>query len=101
MTPAFIHSDRLARAFDYAAICHAAQRRKGTGIPYLSHLIGVASLVMEAAAEETDQAELEDLVIAALLHDANGDGIDEFIPYTDPRIFDRHRLFRFGIGYYF
>ena len=70
MTQAYIHSDRLARAFDYAAICHAAQRRKGTSIPYLSHLIGVASLVMEAAGEETNGTELEDLVIAALLHDA-------------------------------
>lgn len=70
MTRAYIHSDRLARAFDYAAICHAAQRRKGTDIPYLSHLIGVASLVMEAAGEERDGADLEDLVIAGLLHDA-------------------------------
>jgi len=38
---------------------------------------------------------------AALLQDANGDGEDEFIPIVDPRTFGRHRLFRFGIGYYF
>ncbi len=38
---------------------------------------------------------------AALLQDADGDGEDEFIPITDPRTFGPHRLFRFGIGYYF
>ncbi len=38
---------------------------------------------------------------AALLQDANGDGLDEFIPFVDPRVFGQHRLFRFGIGYYF
>lgn len=65
----YLHSDRLARAFDYAAICHAAQRRKGTDIHYLSHLMGVASLVMEAADDEARGTDLEDLVIAALLHD--------------------------------
>jgi GTP pyrophosphokinase len=69
MEPTYLHSDRLARAFDYAAICHAAQRRKGTDIHYLSHLMGVASLVMEAADDEARGTDLEDLVIAALLHD--------------------------------
>ena len=38
---------------------------------------------------------------AALLQDADGDGEDEFIPIVDPRTFGQHRLFRFGIGYYF
>jgi len=38
---------------------------------------------------------------AALLQDADGDGEDEFIPFVDPRTFGQHRLFRFGIGYYF
>jgi len=38
---------------------------------------------------------------ASLLQDADGNGVDEFIPITDPRTFDQHRLFRFGIGYYF
>ncbi|MFT5234331.1 MAG: outer membrane receptor protein involved in Fe transport [Candidatus Krumholzibacteriia bacterium] len=38
---------------------------------------------------------------AALLQDADGDGEDEFIPFNDPRTFGQHRLFRFGIGYYF
>ena len=69
MASEYMHSDRLVRAFDYAAICHAAQRRKGTEIPYLSHLMGVASLLMEATDGRFSNHELEDLVIACLLHD--------------------------------
>jgi (p)ppGpp synthase/HD superfamily hydrolase len=42
---------------------HASQRRKGTSIPYVSHLLGVASLVLEAGGDETE-------AIAGLLHDA-------------------------------
>jgi 5'-deoxynucleotidase YfbR-like HD superfamily hydrolase len=63
---------KIHAAFDYAAECHANQVRKGTQIPYLSHLMAVASLVMEAAADgEAEVSEdLEDLVIAGLLHDA-------------------------------
>lgn len=53
---------RFTDALDYARIAHAAQFRKGTEIPYLSHPIGVASLVIEFGGNE-DQA------IAALLHD--------------------------------
>ena len=53
---------RFTQAFDYARIAHAAQVRKGTDIPYLSHLMGVASLVLEHGGNE-DQA------IAGLLHD--------------------------------
>lgn len=58
-------------AFAYAADAHAGQCRKGTQIPYLSHLAAVASLVMEAAADgDGDLPEdYEDLVIAGLLHD--------------------------------
>jgi (p)ppGpp synthase/HD superfamily hydrolase len=54
---------RFYDAVAYAARLHAAQVRKGTRIPYVSHLLGVASLVIEAGGDE-DQA------IAALLHDA-------------------------------
>src|SRR6202795_895226 len=53
---------RLQRAFQYAAEKHAGQTRKQTAVPYLSHLMAVASLVLEAGGDE-------DLVIAALLHD--------------------------------
>lgn len=32
-----ILTNRFARAVDYARIAHAAQVRKGTGIPYIIH----------------------------------------------------------------
>jgi (p)ppGpp synthase/HD superfamily hydrolase len=53
---------RLQRAFRYAAEKHAGQTRKQSAVPYLSHLIAVASLVLEAGGDE-------DMAIAALLHD--------------------------------
>lgn len=53
---------RLQRAFRYAAEKHAGQTRKQSAVPYLSHLMGVASLVLEAGGDE-------DIAIAALLHD--------------------------------
>jgi (p)ppGpp synthase/HD superfamily hydrolase len=55
-------TDRFTRAVDYARIAHAAQVRKGTDIPYLTHLLSVATLVIEFGGSE-DQA------IAGLLHD--------------------------------
>ena len=62
---------KIQAAFAYAADAHAGQCRKGTQIPYLSHLMAVASPVMEAAADgDGDLPEdYEDLVIAGLLHD--------------------------------
>ncbi len=53
---------RLQRAFRYAAEKHDGQTRKQTAVPYLSHLMAVASLVLEAGGDE-------DMAIAALLHD--------------------------------
>jgi len=53
---------RLQRAFRYAATKHEGQTRKATAVPYLSHLMAVASLVLEAGGDE-------DMAIAALLHD--------------------------------
>jgi (p)ppGpp synthase/HD superfamily hydrolase len=53
---------RLQRAFRYAARKHEGQTRKQTAVPYLSHLMAVASLVLEAGGDE-------DMAIAALLHD--------------------------------
>lgn len=58
-----ILSDRFVRAVDYAMVIHATQVRKGTAVPYMAHLLGVASLVLEADGDE-------DLAIAGLLHDA-------------------------------
>jgi (p)ppGpp synthase/HD superfamily hydrolase len=61
-------TERLARAVEYARILHI-ERRKGTGIPYMAHLFGVASLVMGEAGL-SGAVVTEDMVIAALLHDA-------------------------------
>jgi (p)ppGpp synthase/HD superfamily hydrolase len=60
-------TDRFDRAFQVASAHHRAQLRKGTQIPYMSHLLGVTSLVLEMGGDE-------DEAIAALLHDAVEDG---------------------------
>ena len=58
---------KLTKRFDqacaFARKLHHYQRRKGTEIPYMAHLMATAAIVMEAGGDE-DQA------IAALLHDA-------------------------------
>src|SRR5437868_4321778 len=54
---------RFEMALVYAFQLHIEQTRKGGEIPYVAHLLGVASTVIEAGGDE-DQA------IAALLHDA-------------------------------
>jgi len=59
----WVNTDRFLQALDAAARMHAAQRRKGSGIPYLSHLLGACSIALEYGADE-------DEAIAALLHDA-------------------------------
>ena len=53
---------RFERALLFATQKHAGQIRKGTPAPYISHLMGVTGLVLEAGGDE-------DLAIAALLHD--------------------------------
>ena len=53
---------RFLRAFIFAAEKHKGQMRKASTIPYITHLMGVASLVLEAGGDE-------DLAIGALLHD--------------------------------
>ncbi len=58
-----MNSERLSRAFAYAAALHDGQVRKGTPVPYVSHLLAVSSLVLENGGNE-------DEAIAALLHDA-------------------------------
>ena len=63
--------DRFLRAVQYARDLHI-ENRKGTDVPYMAHLLGVASLVMG----ECGYAEFaidEDVVIGALLHDAAED----------------------------
>ena len=51
----------------YAYQVHSGQRRKGTGIPYMAHILGVAAIALEYGADEDES-------IAALLHDAAEDG---------------------------
>lgn len=55
-------SPRFSKAFEFAFKAHAGQARKASTIPYIAHLMGVASLVLEAGGDE-------DLAMAALLHD--------------------------------
>ncbi len=61
---------RYSEALSYAHDLHREQLRKGGSIPYVSHLLAVSSLVLEAQGDE-DQA------IAALLHDALEDQGDK------------------------
>lgn len=55
-------SPRLIRAINVAARAHDGHTRKGTDIPYISHVFGVMHLVSQV----TDD---EDVQIAALFHD--------------------------------
>ena len=64
--PSPVLGDRFVEAVAYAVELHGAQARKGTGIPYLSHLLTVSSLVLEDGGTE-------DEAIAALLHDGPED----------------------------
>lgn len=61
-----ILTHRFDEAFAYAHEIHDTQTRKGTPVPYLGHLMGVASIVL-------DDGGSEDEAIAALLHDAAED----------------------------
>jgi (p)ppGpp synthase/HD superfamily hydrolase len=53
---------RFVDAVSFAMVAHGTQTRKGGDIPYISHLLAVASLVLEAGGDE-------DMAIAGLLHD--------------------------------
>ena len=71
---------RLVEAVAVAARLHATQVRKGTTIPYVSHLLGTCAIALEYGADE-------DEAIAALLHDAIED--------NDP-VMARAEVDRFG-----
>jgi (p)ppGpp synthase/HD superfamily hydrolase len=64
---ALITTTRFATAMTYAHEVHQGQRRKGTGIPYIAHILGVTAIAIEYGANE-------DEAIGALLHDAAEDG---------------------------
>jgi (p)ppGpp synthase/HD superfamily hydrolase len=59
--------ERFVRAVNYARHLHI-ETRKGSDIPFMAHLLGVASLVMGEAGHVSFPV-TEDMVIAALLHD--------------------------------
>ncbi len=60
-------TERFDDALRLALAHHARQLRKGTQVPYVAHLLGCASLVLEMEGDE-------DEAIGALLHDVVEDG---------------------------
>ena len=64
-------TQRYRAALQFAATVHDGQLRKGTEVPYLSHLLSVSALVIESGGTE-------DEAIAALLHDAVEDRGDDY-----------------------
>jgi (p)ppGpp synthase/HD superfamily hydrolase len=60
------YGEKFEAALVYAARLHRDQTRKGSGIPYVNHLLAVAAIVGENGGTEEE-------VIAALLHDAPED----------------------------
>jgi GTP pyrophosphokinase len=61
--PTAVLTARFSEAVRWASLLHSDQSRKGTRIPYVSHLLAVAALVLEDGGDE-------DEAIAAVLHDA-------------------------------
>lgn len=61
--------DKFDEALALASELHRKQNRKGTPIPYMSHLMAVAGIVLEANAYHP-MDNIEDVAIGALLHDA-------------------------------
>jgi (p)ppGpp synthase/HD superfamily hydrolase len=53
---------RFVAALDWAIECHGTQRKKGSDVPYVAHLLAVAGLVLDDGGTEKQAA-------AALLHD--------------------------------
>ena len=68
-----LNDDYLVNAaLIFAAQAHREQERKGSGIPYIVHPVGVAMLLMEAGEHDPE------LLAAALLHDTLEDaGVTE------------------------
>jgi (p)ppGpp synthase/HD superfamily hydrolase len=73
-------TEKFVEALAYASEAHQSQKRKGTDIPYVAHLLGVASIALEHGANE-------DEAVAALLHDAVEDAGGK------PRLEDIRRRF--------
>jgi (p)ppGpp synthase/HD superfamily hydrolase len=56
------YGPKVGEALKLAADAFAVRERKGSGVPYLTHLLAVATLVMEHGGDE-------DQIAAAVLHD--------------------------------
>jgi (p)ppGpp synthase/HD superfamily hydrolase len=78
-------SARFDDALALAHRVHRRQSRKGSQVPYIAHVIGVASLVLEYEGTETE-------AIAGLLHDALEDAPPDFPDHRVREII----LVRFG-----
>jgi (p)ppGpp synthase/HD superfamily hydrolase len=59
-------TQRFHTALSYASNLHREDRRKGTAIPYVSHLLSVCAIVLDNDGDETE-------AVAAVLHDAAED----------------------------
>jgi (p)ppGpp synthase/HD superfamily hydrolase len=66
-------TERFEEALLYASRVHANQKRRGTRIPYLAHLLGAANIAITFGADENE-------AIAALLHDAIE---DQQVPHAE------------------
>lgn len=76
---------RFSDALAAATQLHSGQTRRGTGVPYVAHLLGVTSIALHHGADE-------DEAIAALLHDA----IEDAPPVLGSEGVRRWLCFRFG-----
>ncbi|MFC1663394.1 HD domain-containing protein [Patescibacteria group bacterium] len=56
------YTDRLNNAIIKASKLHLGQKRKGDGLPYISHPIGVSFILSQYTKDE-------DIIIAGLMHD--------------------------------
>lgn len=63
-----MYGERFDQALVFASKLHREQRRKGSEVPYINHLLAVTAIVGEHGGSE-------DQVVAALLHDAIEDCI--------------------------
>jgi GTP pyrophosphokinase len=78
-------TDRFDRAFELAHRVHHKQWRKGSGVPYIAHVIGVSSIVLEYGGTE-------DEAIGGLLHDTLEDAP------TDLRVTELRRVINEQFG---
>lgn len=85
--------DRITNAINYAIFAHQGQIRKTTGIPMVTHVISVASIIKhmlykEYLSDETKEKVI-DVVISGILHDTVEDTevtLDDINKYFGERI---------------